>query len=74
MTQYREPHVWRIILRGRVFFFFDKDYGRLGKGKVEERSCQCLVNLDQQTQKEAGSLTKVTGRRRVGRETWLQEV
>ena len=40
-----------------------KDYVRLGKGKIEEKSCMCLANLDRQTQKKAGISMKVTGRR-----------
>ena len=74
--QYWEPHVWKGKLQhlrrpsfNFNFFFLNEDYIRLGKGKVEEKLCRCLVNLDRQTQKEAGSSTKVTGRRRGGRET-----
>ena len=78
MIQYQEPHVWKRklnILRESflIFNFFDKDDVGLGKGKVEEKIVKVLLNLDQQKQKEAGSSTKVTGRR-VGREMWLQKV
>ena len=66
--------MWTCIwCESEISVFFDKDYVRLGKGKIEEILCRCLVNLDLQTQKEAGSSTKVTGRRRGGRETWLWE-